>query len=89
MQSLFKHHVKLENLCLNYEYLVIPYKYMKFIVINNLKVCIVTVRINELDWFSFLYFKTKLKENHMRFLIGFFTKLYIYIGYFNFIQNFY
>ena len=48
-----------------------------------------TVRINALWMFIFLYFKTKLKENHMRFLISFFTKLYIYIGYFNFIQNFY
>ena len=53
------------------------------------KIIILTVRINELDWFLFLYFKTKLKENHMRFLISFFTKLYIYIDYFNFIQNFY
>ena len=56
---------------------------------NKEKIIILTVRINELDWFLFLYFKTKLKENHMRFLISFFTKLYIYIGYFNFIQNFY
>ena len=62
---------------------------MKFIVTNNQKIIIVTLRIDELDWFSLLYFKTKLKENHMRFLISFFTKLYIYIGYFNFIQNFY
>ena len=51
---------------------------------NNKKIIILTVRINELHWFLFLYCKTKLKENHMRFLISFFTK---YIRQMRFIKN--
>ena len=56
---------------------------------NNKKIIILTVRINELHWFLFLYFKTKLKENHMRFLISFFTKLYIHISLVNSIQKYF
>ena len=32
---------------------------------NKEKIIILTVRINELDWFLFLYFKTKLNENYI------------------------
>ena len=56
---------------------------------NNKKIIILTVRINELHWFIFLYLKTKLKENHMRFLISFFTKLYIHISLVNSIQKYF
>ena len=56
---------------------------------NNKKIIILTVRINELHWFLFLYFKPKLKENHMRFLISFFTKLYTYIGLLILFKNFF
>ena len=52
---------------------------MKFFMENKEKI-ILTVRINELHWFLFLYFKTKLNENYKRFLISFFNKLYTDIG---------
>ena len=60
---------------------------MKFLVENKEKIIILTVRINELDWFLFLYFKTKLNENYTIFLISFFTKLYTDIGFVDFIQK--
>ena len=56
---------------------------------NKEKIIILTVRINELDWFLFLYFKTKLNENYTRFLISFFTKLYADIGFVNSIQKYF
>ena len=56
---------------------------------NNEKIIILTVRINELDWFLFLHFKPKLKENQIRFLISFFTKLYIHISLVNSIQKYF
>ena len=54
---------------------------------NKEKIIILTVRINELQWFLFLHFKTKLNENYTRFLISFFTKLYTDIGFVNSIQK--
>ena len=54
---------------------------------NNKKIIILTVKINELDWFLFLYFKTKLNENYKRFLISFFNKLYTDIGLVNPIEK--
>ena len=54
---------------------------------NNQKIITPTIRINELDWFLFLYFKAKFKENHNSFLISFFTKLYINVGFVDSIQK--